>query len=107
MKKVTLIIGLFIFSFAALAQQKSGIKQSDLKGPEYKNFKHWKYKAVPTDVQSATAPRTLQGPAYKNRQPGRDTSRVEKTSVTTTGSSHQNLTGPAYKNYNHYLRRPN
>ena len=107
MKKATLILGLFVVSFGALAQDKSEIKQSDLKGPEYKNFKHWMHKAVPTKLQSATAVETVQGPAYKNRQPGRATSNVEQTIVTTGGNEQQKLKGPAYKNYNHHFRRPN
>ena len=107
MKKATLVLGLFVVSFSALAQEKSEVKQSDLKGPDYKNYKAWMHKAVPTKIQSATTVKTLQGPAYKNYQLGRDTSRVEQTLVNTAGNDQQNLKGPAYKNYNHHTRRPN
>ncbi|MFD2164179.1 hypothetical protein ACFSJU_17350 [Paradesertivirga mongoliensis] len=107
MKKATLILGLFVVSFGALAQEKSEVKQSDLKGPEYKNYKHWMHKAVPTKIQSATTVETLQGPDYKNRQPGRATSKVEQTLVTTVGNKQQELKGPAYKNFNHHTGRPN
>ncbi len=107
MKKVTLIIALFVVSFGALAQEKSEVKQSDLKGPEYKNFKSWMHKAVPTKVYSATKVQTLQGPAYKNYQPGRDIAKAEQALVTTVGNEQQKLKGPAYKNYNPNIRRTN
>ena len=107
MKKAIVILGLFVVSFGALAQEKSAVKQSDLKGPEYKNFKHWMHKAVPTKIQSATTVNTLQGPDYKNRRPGRNTSNVEQALVTTTGNEQQKLKGPAYKNFNHHTGRPN
>lgn len=107
MRKAILILGLFVVSFGALAQEKGEVKQSDLKGPEYKNYKAWMHKAVPTKILSATTVKTLQGPAYKNNRPGRDTSKVEQTLVSTAGNEHQNLKGPAYKNYNHHTRRPN
>jgi len=107
MKTATLILGLFVLSFSALAQDKSEVKQSDLKGPEYKNFKPWMHKAVPTKLQSATTVKTLQGPAYKNNQHGRATSNAEQALVTTGGNEQQKLKGPAYKNYNHHFRRPN
>lgn len=107
MRKAILILGLFVASFGALAQEKSEVKQSDLKGPDYKNYKAWLHKTVPTKIQSATTVKTLQGPAYKNNWPGRDTSKVEQTLVTTSGNEQQNLKGPAYKNYNHHNRRPN
>lgn len=107
MKKAALILGLFVVSFGALAQEKSAIKQSDLKGPEYKNFKHWMHKAVPTNIQSAAAVETIQGPAYKNRQLRRNASRGEQALVTTVGNEQQKLKGPAYKNFNHHTGRPN
>ena len=107
MKKATLILGLFVASFGALAQEKSEVKQSDLKGPQYKNFQSWRHKAVETKVYSATNVQTLQGPAYKNQKPGRTTVKAEQTLVTTAGNEQQKLKGPAYKNYNYHLRRPN
>jgi hypothetical protein len=107
MKKAIVILGLFVVSFGAMAQEKSEVKQSDLKGPDYKNYKAWMHKAVPTKIQSATTVETLQGPAYKNRQPGRDASKTQKTLVSTVGNKQQNLKGPAYKNFNHHTGRPN
>ena len=107
MIKSIVILGLFVVSFGAMAQDGSQVKQSDLKGPDYKNYKIWKHKAVPTKIQSAATVETLQGPAYKNRQPGRDASKVEKALVSTVGSEQQKLNGPAYKNFNHHTGRPN
>lgn len=107
MKKVTLILGLFILSVAAFAQEKTEVKRSDLKGPAYKNFQSWMHPSVPTKVYSDSKVKTLQGPAYKNRRPGKNTSKAEQTLVTTVGSERQKLKGPAYKNYNHHIRKPN
>jgi hypothetical protein len=107
MKKAIVVLGLFVVSFAAMAQEKSEVKQSDLKGPEYKNYKHWMHKAVPTKVTSATNVETVQGPEYKNRRPGRANLNVEQSTVTTVGNKQQELRGPAYKNFNHHTGRPN
>jgi uncharacterized protein YdeI (BOF family) len=107
MKKALVILGLFAVSFGAMAQEKSEVKQSDLKGPEYKNFKHWMHKAVPTKLQSAATVETLQGPAYKNRQFERNASKTEQALVNTAGNEQQKLKGPAYKNFNHHTGRPN
>ncbi|WP_207424361.1 hypothetical protein [Desertivirga brevis] len=107
MKKALVILGLFAVSFGALAQEKSEVKQSDLKGPEYKNYKHWMHKVAPTKVTSATTVETLQGPEYKNRQAGRNASKAEQSLVTTGGNEQQKLKGPAYKNFNHHTGRPN
>ena len=100
MKKAALILVLFVVSFGAMAQNKSEVKQSDLKGPEYKNFKSWMHKAVPTKVQSASKANTLQGPAYKNQNFSRNTQKAEMALVSTVGSEQQNLKGADYKNYN-------
>jgi hypothetical protein len=107
MKKVALILALFVVSFGALAQQKSDVKQSDLKGPEYKNFKSWMHKPVETKVYSASEVKTLQGPEYKNQKPGKNTVNVEQALVTALGNEHQKLKGPAYKNFNHHTNKPN
>lgn len=107
MKKAAIILALFVVSFGALAQEKSEVKQSDLKGPEYKNFKAWMHKPVETKVFSATKANTLQGPAYKNQMPGKTAANVEQALVTTSGNEHQKLKGPAYKNYNHHYRKSN
>lgn len=107
MKKAALILVLFVASFGALAQDKSEVKQSDLKGPEYKNFKSWMHKANPTKVYSANKVNALQGPAYKNQQPGINTPKAEMVLVSTSGNEQQNLKGPAYKNYNSHSRKVN
>ncbi|WP_026904780.1 hypothetical protein [Pedobacter glucosidilyticus] len=104
MKKTVLILGLFAFSFGALAQDKSEVKQSDLKGPEYKNFKSWMHKAVPTNVQSASTATELQGPAYKNQRFNRNTQKTEMATVATIGSEQQKLKGAEYKNYSSHKR---
>lgn len=100
--KAIVILGLFVISFGAMAQDKSPVKQSDLKGPEYKNYKVWMHKTAPTKIQSTATAETLQGPAYKNRQPGRDASIGEQALVSTVGNEQQKLQGPAYKNFNHH-----
>jgi hypothetical protein len=104
MIKAIVMLGLFVVSFGAMAQEKSPVKQSDLKGPEYKNYKVWMHQLAPTKVQSAATVETLQGPAYKNRQPGR-VSNVAQAIVSTVGTEQQKLQGPAYKNYNHHTGR--
>jgi hypothetical protein len=107
MKKALVIIGLFAVSFGAMAQEKSAVQQSDLKGPEYKNYKVWRHKLTPTKITSAATATTLQGPAYKNQQPGKATSNGEQALVSTVGNEQQKLKGPAYKNFNHHTGRPN
>ena len=107
MKKVALIIALFVVSFGALAQDKKEVKQSDLKGPEYKNHKAWMHKAVETKVYSAAKANNLQGPDYKNQKPGKNSLKANKVLATTTGSEQQKLKGPAYKNYNYHTKKPN
>ena len=107
MKKALVILGLFVVSFGAMAQEKSAVKQSDLKGPDYKNYKHWMHKAVPTKIHSAATVETLQGPDYKNRWPGRNASKGEQALVSTVGNEQQKLKGPAYKNYYQHTRRAN
>ena len=105
MIRAIIILGLFAVSFSAMAQDKSPVKQSDLKGPEYKNYKVWMHKLEPTKIQSAATAETVQGPAYKNRQPGREASNVEQALVSTVGNEQQKLQGPAYKNFNHHTGR--
>ncbi|KQB42193.1 hypothetical protein RCH33_1535 [Flavobacterium daejeonense] len=100
MKKIALILGFLVISFNAMAQEENHVKQSDLKGPAYKNFKSWMHKAVPTKVYSESNKVALQGPAYKNQKPGKSTTAQENlVLVQTTGSERQQLTGPAYKNH--------
>lgn len=107
MKKVTLILGFFVVSFGALAQEKSEVKQSDFQGPAYKNFQAWMHKAVPTKIYSASNVKSLKGPAYKNYQPERDTSKLDLVLVSTVGNEQHNLKGPAYKNYNPWNKKEN
>ncbi len=105
MIRTILILGLFVVSFGAMAQEKSPVQQNDLKGPEYKNYKVWMHKLEPTIIQSDATPQTLQGPEYKNRRPGKEASNVEQALVSTVGTEQQKLQGPAYKNYNPHIRR--
>ncbi len=104
MKTAIIMLGLFVVSISAMAQEKSPVKQSDLKGPEYKNYKVWMHKTEPTKIQSAAAVPTVQGPEFKTRQPATYASNVEQAVVSAVGSEQQKLQGPAYKNYNHARR---
>ncbi|HEY0056059.1 MAG TPA: hypothetical protein VGB63_11930 [Pedobacter sp.] len=105
MKKATLILGFLVASFAAVAQVKDDVKQSDLKGPEYKNYQHWRHKTVPTVIYSATNIKSLQGPEFKNNQRGRNISKEDLGVVKIVGDERQNLKGPEYKNYNPFRRK--
>lgn len=98
MKKVALILGFLVFSFGALAQE-SNVKQSDLKGPAYKNYKSWTHKTEPTKIYSENNKVALQGPAYKNAQLWRATSKENLVVVNTAANEKQKLSGPAYKNF--------
>ena len=100
--KAIIMLGLFAVSFSAMAQDTSPVKQKDLKGPEYKNYKVWMHRSEPTIVQSSATAETLQGPEYKNRKPGKEVSNVEQSIVTTIGSEQQKLQGPEYKNFIHH-----
>lgn len=99
MKNIVLILGVLLVSFSSFAQEKSNMKQSDLKGPAYKNYKHWEHETEPTKIYSESNKTALQGPAYKNQHPGATISKQDLVEVKTTGSERQKLTGPAYKNY--------
>ena len=105
MKKATLIVGFLVASFGAVAQVKSDVKQSDLKGPEYKNYQHWKHKTVATVMYSATNVNSLQGPAYKNSKPGRNISKENQAVVKIGGNEQQNLKGPEFKNYSPWRKK--
>lgn len=98
MKKAALILGVLLVSFGAFAQAESNVKQSDLKGPAFKNYKSWMHKTVPTKIYSENTKETLQGPAYKNRQSWKDTPNKDLVEVKIVGTDKQ-LTGPAYKNH--------
>ncbi|HJS01234.1 MAG TPA: hypothetical protein VJ780_09890 [Flavobacterium sp.] len=99
MKKIAFILGFLVISFSTMAQEKNNVKQSDLKGPAFKNFKSWMHKAVPTKVYSETNKVSLQGPAYKNQKPWKNTPKEDLALVKTAGSERQKLTGPEYKNH--------
>ena len=99
MKTIALILGFLVVSFSAAAQEKSNVKQSDLKGPAFKNYKHWMHKTAPIKIYSENNKTSLQGPAYKNAKPFSNTSKENLVEVKTTGSERQKLTGPAYKNH--------
>lgn len=99
MKKIALILGFLVISLNAFAQEQTNMKQSDLKGPAYKNYKHWMHKATPTKIYSESNKVALQGPAYKNQQALKNTEKGNLVAVKIGGSERQKLTGPAYKNY--------
>lgn len=105
MKKVVLIIGVFLVSFGAFAQVESNVKQSDLKGPAFKNYKPWMHKTGPIKIYSENNKESLQGPAYKNYQARKDTSKKDLVVVNTAGTERQKLTGPAYKNYGPWSKK--
>lgn len=105
MKIAALILGVFLVSFGAFAQVDSNVKQSDLKGPDYKNYKVWMHKTVPTKIYSENNKVSLQGPAYKNQQARRDASKKDLVVVKTVGTERQKLTGPAYKNYGPWSKK--
>lgn len=99
MKKITLILGILLISFSAFAQVEKNVKQNDLKGPAYKNYKSWMYKTVPIEIYSENNKKSLQGPAYKNQQVSPNSSQKDLVAVKTSGTERQKLTGPAYKNH--------
>lgn len=105
MKNIALILGVLLISFSAFAQEENNVKQSDLKGPAYKNYKHWMHKTVPTKIYSENNKTTLQGPAYKNQQPGKNTPAQDLVEVKIGDSERQKLTGPAYKNYGPWSKK--
>ena len=95
--KAILILAMIAVSFSAMAQEKKPVKLTDLKGPEYKNYKFWQHDVEPIKVLSAATVETVQGPDFKNRKPAA-VSNGEQVLVT-FGSERNNLKGPAYKNY--------
>ncbi|MES2575927.1 MAG: hypothetical protein V4572_13370 [Bacteroidota bacterium] len=99
MKNLALILGVLLVSFTAFAQEKSNVKQSDLKGPAYKNYQYWMHQTEPVKIYSENNKKPLQGPAYKNQQPGTNISKQDLVEVKTVGTERQKLTGPAYKNH--------
>ena len=105
MKKIALILGVLLISFGAFAQEGNNVKQSDLKGPAYKNYKHWMHKTVPTKIYSESNKESLQGPAYKNQQQWKNTPKENLVEVKIGGSERQKLTGPAYKNYGPWSKK--
>ncbi|WP_418262363.1 hypothetical protein [Flavobacterium faecale] len=107
MKTIVMILGVLLISFSAFAQAETSVKQSDLKGPAYKNYKSWTHKAVPTKVYTNNNKKELKGPAYKNYQVARDNSNKDLVLVSTVGNERQNLTGPAYKNYGPWVKTAN
>ena len=96
--KAILLLAMFAISFGAMAQEKKPVKLSDLKGPEYKNYKFWKHQVEPTKVSTAGNTEKLQGPEFKNRKV-EAVSDAEQVAVITTGDERQKLQGPEYKNY--------
>jgi hypothetical protein len=105
MKNIALILGVLLISFGAFSQEKNNVKQSDLQGPAFKNYKHWMHNTVPAKIYSENNKKSLQGPAYKNYQPGRNTSKQDLVEVKIGGSERQKLTGPAYKNHGPWSKK--
>lgn len=101
MKNIVLILGVLLVSFSGFSQEEPGkVKQSDLKGPDFKNYKVWMHETEPVAVYSENNKQSLQGPAFKNAQPIKEeTSKQDLVQVKIGGSEKQKLTGPAYKNY--------
>ena len=104
MKNIALILGVLLISFSAFAQQKTNVKQNDLQGPAFKNYKYWMHETTPVKIYSENNKVALQGPAYKNQQPVRITPKENLVEVKIGGSEKQKLTGPAYKNYGPWSR---
>lgn len=105
MKNTAIILGILLISFSAFAQEKSNVKQNDLQGPAYKNYKSWMHKTVPTEIYSENNKKTLQGPAYKNQQAWKATAKDDLVLVKTADTDREKLTGPAYKNYGPWSRK--
>ncbi|AWG23623.1 hypothetical protein FFWV33_10245 [Flavobacterium faecale] len=105
MKKVLLILGFLFFSLGAFAQEKSNVRQNELKGPAYKNYKPWMHETVPVKIYTDNNKQDLKGPAYKNYQVARDTSEKDLVLVTTNGDARQKLKGPAYKNFGPWTKK--
>ena len=98
MKNLALVLAFLFVSLGAFAQ-----KRSDLKGPEYKNYKPWKHKSEPTQVYTSNRKSDLKGPEYKNYKPSNNDSEIRLTAVS-YGSERSQLTGPKYKNYKHFKK---
>ncbi|MEL1254514.1 hypothetical protein AAEO57_12060 [Flavobacterium sp. DGU38] len=100
MKNIVLILGVLLISFSGFAQEEpTNVKQSDLKGPAFKNYKVWMHETTPLKIYSEENKTALQGPAFKNAQPVKETTKQDLVQVKIGGSERQKLTGPAYKNY--------
>ncbi|WP_066223048.1 hypothetical protein [Formosa haliotis] len=94
MKHITLILALVLASTtAAFAQDRS-----ELKGPEYKNYKPWQHETTPKLIYNVTEKEQLKSPDYKNQKPWQDTTETAVVEIT-VGSERSKLRGPAYKNY--------
>lgn len=105
MKNIALILGVLLLSFGAFAQEKNNVKQNDLQGPAFKNYKHWKHNTVPVKIYSENNKVALQGPAYKNQQPIQSTQKEDLVEVKIGNSERQKLTGPAYKNHGPWSKK--
>lgn len=99
MRKLALILGFLAISATAFAQEGKNVKRNDLTGPAYKNYQVWMDKSEPVKIYSQNSIALLEGPAYKNQQPSKETPKENLVEVKIGGSERQKLTGPAYKNY--------
>jgi hypothetical protein len=99
MKKLALILGVLVMSVGVYGQEDNNVKQNDLKGPAFKNYKFWLDKSEPLKIYSQNSITSLEGPAYKNQQALKVTPKENLVEVEVGGSERQKLSGPAYKNY--------
>lgn len=106
MKNIVLVLGVLLISFSAFAQEEpTKVKQSDLKGPAFKNYKVWEHETVSTKIYSENNKQPLQGPAFKNAQPIKETSEKELVEVKIGNPERLKLTGPAYKNHGPWSKK--
>ena len=101
MKKTALLLAILFITVTAFAQ-----KRSDLKGPQYKNYKPWQHDTKVEPVYTSNKKVALTGPAYKNYKPWKKTEEknVDYQQVV-SNNKRAKLTGPAYKNYKPWLNK--
>ncbi|WP_136482792.1 hypothetical protein [Cognatitamlana onchidii] len=94
MKKLAVLLALMFVSITSFAQ-----KRSDLRGPQYKNYKPWKHDTKSTPLYTSNTKEGLKGPEYKNYKPWKNKGEAKYQEVATTVNERAKLTGPKYKNY--------
>ncbi|PHN02397.1 hypothetical protein [Flavilitoribacter nigricans] len=92
MKRLLLVLTVsMIFASFGYAQQKN-----DLRGPQAKNYKSWKYKSEKKAVVAKVSGKKLTGPQAKNKKSLR-ADEAEYTAV--TSGKRPKVTGPKAKNW--------